>query len=44
MLICVKDNGLVREFAIDSKVNLTDSFIESIKKLLGDESLIYFTK
>jgi DNA polymerase-3 subunit alpha len=44
VLICVKDNGSVREFAIDSKVNLTDSFIESIKKLLGDESLIYFTK
>lgn len=43
VLICVKDNGSIREFAIDNKVNLTETFIESIKKLLGDESLIYFT-
>ncbi|MDQ7815427.1 MAG: DNA polymerase III subunit alpha [Melioribacteraceae bacterium] len=43
VLVCVKDNGTIREFAIDNKVNLTDTFIESIKKLLGDESLIYFT-
>jgi DNA polymerase-3 subunit alpha len=43
VLICVKDNGTIREFAIDNKVNLTETFIESIKKLLGDESLIYFT-
>lgn len=43
VLVCVKDNGSQREFAIDYKVNLSDSFVESIKKLLGDDSLLFFT-
>jgi DNA polymerase-3 subunit alpha len=43
VLINIKDNGSSREFAIDYKVSITDSFVESIKKLLGDDSLIYFT-
>ena len=43
VLVNIKDNGTSREFAIEYKVNLSDSFVESIKKLLGDDSLIYFT-
>lgn len=43
VLVNVKENGSQREFAIDYKVNLSDSFVESIKKLLGDDSLLFFT-
>ncbi|HOI30930.1 MAG TPA: DNA polymerase III subunit alpha [Melioribacteraceae bacterium] len=43
VLVCVRDIGSSREFAVDFKVNPTDAFVDSIKKLLGDESLVYFT-
>lgn len=43
VLVNIKENGSQREFAIDYKVNLSDSFVESIKKLLGDDSLLFFT-
>jgi DNA polymerase-3 subunit alpha len=43
VLVCIKENGSQREFFVEYKINLTDSFVESVKKLLGDDSLIYFT-
>lgn len=39
----VKNNSSDREFSIEYKVNLSDKFIEDTKKLLGDDSIIFFT-
>lgn len=43
VLICVKENGNVREFTIDYRVKLTDEFIERIKEIVGEENILYFT-
>lgn len=43
VIISVKENGNTREFAIDFSVNLSNNFVDSLKKLLGDDSLIFLT-
>jgi DNA polymerase III subunit alpha len=40
--ICLKDNGNQREFHINYKISLSSEFIPKIKKLLGEESVVYF--
>jgi DNA polymerase-3 subunit alpha len=42
LLLCVKDNISLREFAVDYRVNLSDEFIENVKNLLGIEAVVYF--
>jgi DNA polymerase III subunit alpha len=42
VLMCLKENSTNREFAVGYKVNLSDNFIERIKKLLGGDSIIFF--
>ena len=43
VLLCVKDNSHSREFTVDYKVNISDEFIDSVRGLFGDDSIIYFT-
>jgi len=43
ILMCLKDVAANREFVIDYKVNVGDGFIEQIKKILGNDSIIFFT-
>jgi len=40
--ICLKENGMTREFYIANKIALSSEFISKIKKLLGEESVVYF--
>jgi DNA polymerase-3 subunit alpha len=40
--ICLKENGITREFYVAYKIALDSEFIPKIKKLLGDESVVYF--
>jgi DNA polymerase III subunit alpha len=40
--ICLKDDGINREFHINYKISLNSEFIPKIKKLLGEESILYF--
>ncbi len=42
VLICIKDNGSIREFTIDYRVSLTDKFVDTLRTLLGDEAIVYF--
>ncbi|MEK6553050.1 MAG: OB-fold nucleic acid binding domain-containing protein, partial [Bacteroidota bacterium] len=42
VLICIKDNGIIREFHINYKISFSSEFIPKIKKLLGVESVVYF--
>jgi DNA polymerase-3 subunit alpha len=41
--ICLKENGINREFHINYKISLSSEFIPKIKKLLGEESILYFS-
>ncbi|MEG8948087.1 DNA polymerase III subunit alpha [Rosettibacter firmus] len=43
VLLCVKENGTVREFTVDYRVKLDDDFIERLKNLLGYENILFFT-
>ena len=40
--VCLKENGTTREFYITYKIALDSDFIPKIKKLLGEESVVYF--
>jgi DNA polymerase-3 subunit alpha len=40
--ICLKENGITREFYVAYKIALNSNFIPKVKKLLGDESVVYF--
>jgi DNA polymerase-3 subunit alpha len=40
--VCLKENGITREFYITYKIALDSDFIPKIKKLLGEESVVYF--
>lgn len=42
VLVCLKEEGLVREFHINHKISFDSDFIPQIKKLLGEESVLYF--
>lgn len=42
VLLCVKENGTTRDFAIDYRISLDDDFIEKLKELIGEENIIYF--
>ncbi len=41
--MCLKDELNLREFHINYKVALNSDFIPKIKKLLGEESIVYFS-
>ena len=41
VLICLKDNGIIREFHINYKISFNSEFIPKVKKLLGEESIVY---
>jgi len=42
VIVCVKENGSMREFHINYKISLNSEFISKVKKLLGEESVVYF--
>ncbi|MCX7797892.1 MAG: DNA polymerase III subunit alpha [Melioribacter sp.] len=42
VLVCIKDNGNIREFVIDYKVSLTDEFIDRLKKVVGIDNIQLF--
>ena len=42
VLLCLKVDGLNREFHINYKISFNSEFIPEIKKLLGEESVVYF--
>ena len=41
VLICLRDNGVIREFHINYKISFNSEFIPKVKKLLGEESIVY---
>ncbi len=41
VLICLKDDGVMREFYINYKISFNSEFIPKVKKLLGEESIVY---
>ena len=42
VLVCLREEGINREFHINYKIAFNSEFIPKIKKLLGEESVIYF--
>lgn len=42
VLVCLKVDGINREFHINYKISFSSEFIPKIKKLLGEESVVYF--
>ena len=42
ILICLKENGAVREFHVNYKISFNSEFLNKIIKLLGRDSIIYF--
>lgn len=42
VLVCLKADGNNREFHINYKISFSSEFISKIKKLLGEESVVYF--
>ncbi len=42
VLVCLKVDGVNREFHINYKISFNSDFISKIKKLLGEESVLYF--
>ncbi|MEW6702098.1 MAG: DNA polymerase III subunit alpha, partial [Bacteroidota bacterium] len=43
VLICIKDDGIIREFHTTYKISFKPDFISKVKKILGDESVVYFS-
>jgi len=42
VLVCLREEGINREFHINYKISFNSEFIPKIKKLLGEESVVYF--
>ena len=42
VVVCLRENGVNREFHINFKVAFNPDFISKVKNILGDESVIYF--
>jgi hypothetical protein len=42
VLVCLREDGINREFHINYKISFNSDFIPEVKKILGEESIIYF--
>lgn len=42
ILICIKDNGNLREFTVDYRVSLNDEFIDKLREILGGDNVQFF--